>query len=45
LRLAQAGDQPARGQLLELYRNYLALLARMLGRRWKLLSRSLHSCR
>jgi RNA polymerase sigma-70 factor (ECF subfamily) len=29
LRLARAGDGPARGQLLELYRNYLALLARL----------------
>jgi RNA polymerase sigma-70 factor (ECF subfamily) len=34
LRLAQAGDQRALGQLLELYRNYLALLARLqIGRR------------
>jgi RNA polymerase sigma-70 factor (ECF subfamily) len=34
LRLARAGDGPARGQLLDLYRNYLALLARLqIGRR------------
>jgi RNA polymerase sigma-70 factor (ECF subfamily) len=34
LRLAQGGDNPALGQLLELYRNYLLLLARMqIGRR------------
>jgi RNA polymerase sigma-70 factor (ECF subfamily) len=34
LRLARAGDDSARGQLLELYRNYLALLARLqIGRR------------
>lgn len=34
LRLAQAGNGPALGQLLELYRHYLALLARFhLGRR------------
>jgi len=34
LRLARAGDGEARGRLLELYRNYLALLARMqIGRR------------
>jgi RNA polymerase sigma-70 factor, ECF subfamily len=34
LRLARAGDGTARGQLLELYRNYLALLARyQIGRR------------
>src|SRR5437763_706005 len=33
LRLARARDGPARGQLLELYRNYLTLLARLqLGR-------------
>jgi RNA polymerase sigma-70 factor (ECF subfamily) len=34
LRLAQAGSGPALGQLLETYRNYLALLARLqIGRR------------
>jgi RNA polymerase sigma-70 factor (ECF subfamily) len=34
LRLAQAGDGPARGELLEHYRNYLTLLARVqIGRR------------
>jgi RNA polymerase sigma-70 factor (ECF subfamily) len=34
LRLARAGDGEARGQLLELYRNYLVLLARLqIGRR------------
>jgi RNA polymerase sigma-70 factor (ECF subfamily) len=34
LRLARAGDGQALGQLLELYRNYLALLARLeIGRR------------
>src|SRR5262249_58921513 len=34
LRLARAGDGAARGQLLELYRNYLAVLARLhIGRR------------
>jgi RNA polymerase sigma-70 factor, ECF subfamily len=34
LRLARAGDGPALGQLLELYRHYLALLARLqVGRR------------
>jgi RNA polymerase sigma-70 factor (ECF subfamily) len=34
LSLARAGDSPALGQLLELYRNYLTLLARMqIGRR------------
>src|ERR1700681_3528978 len=34
LRLAQSGDQQALGQLLELYRNYLAILARLqIGRR------------
>jgi RNA polymerase sigma-70 factor (ECF subfamily) len=34
LRQAREGDGPARGQLLELYRNYLALLARLqIGRR------------
>src|SRR5438094_8961808 len=34
LRLAQAQDVPARGRLLEMYRNYLALLARLqIGRR------------
>jgi RNA polymerase sigma-70 factor (ECF subfamily) len=34
LRLAQAGDGQALGQVLELYRNYLTLLARMqIGRR------------
>lgn len=34
LRLARAGDGPALGQLLELYRGYLALLARLqIGRR------------
>jgi RNA polymerase sigma-70 factor (ECF subfamily) len=34
LHLAQAGSVPARGQLLELYRNYLELLARLqIGRR------------
>ncbi|MGG7377388.1 helix-turn-helix domain-containing protein, partial [Escherichia coli] len=34
LRLAQAGDSQALGQVLELYRNYLTLLARMqIGRR------------
>jgi RNA polymerase sigma-70 factor (ECF subfamily) len=34
LRLAQAGDGPALGQMLELYRNYLTLLARyQIGRR------------
>jgi RNA polymerase sigma-70 factor (ECF subfamily) len=33
LRLARAGDDPALGRLLELYRNYLAVLARLhLGR-------------
>jgi DNA-directed RNA polymerase specialized sigma24 family protein len=34
LRLARAGDGPALGQMLELYRNYLTLLARyQIGRR------------
>jgi RNA polymerase sigma-70 factor, ECF subfamily len=34
IRLAQSGDGPAVGQLLEMYRDYLALLARMqIGRR------------
>jgi RNA polymerase sigma-70 factor (ECF subfamily) len=34
LRQAQAGDEAARGQLLELYRHYLTLLARLqIGRR------------
>src|SRR5881227_3052651 len=34
LRLARAGDGPSLGHLLELYRNYLALLARLqIGRR------------
>jgi RNA polymerase sigma-70 factor (ECF subfamily) len=34
LRLAQAQDVPARGRLLEMYRNYLTLLARLqIGRR------------
>src|SRR5438067_1160990 len=34
LRLAQTGNGPALGQLLELYRDYLALLARLqIGRR------------
>src|SRR5260370_29778115 len=34
LRQARAGDGPALGRLLELYRNYLALLARLqIGRR------------
>src|SRR5437763_13056599 len=34
LRLAQAQDVPARGQLLEMYREYLTLLARLqIGRR------------
>jgi RNA polymerase sigma-70 factor (ECF subfamily) len=34
LHLARAGDGPARGQLLELYRHYLGLLARLqIGRR------------
>jgi RNA polymerase sigma-70 factor (ECF subfamily) len=34
LRRAQAGDNAARGELLELYRNYLTLLARLqIGRR------------
>src|SRR5438128_3702696 len=34
LRLARAGGGPALGQLLELYRNYLSLLARLqIGRR------------
>jgi hypothetical protein len=31
LQVARAGDGPARGRLLELYRNYLSLMARSLA--------------